>query len=460
MVGKAMCQALWRDVEVSWGMQSANNTTGGDFNSIKDPDERFGSGHRLSGDSNIKEFNDWIDDIEVKKFETVLNKLEEDTSQRQLSPQKEAKRKQLQEALWAAALAHESLLRQKSRSRWIKEGDCNSRYFHLMMNANHRNNSLKGVLIDGIWIDEPHKVKEEVRSYLSKRFQEIDFHSPKLDGINFQTINQQHNFMLVAPFLEEEVRGQPEAVSDVGFHYPKINTNLFDNWELTRTLVGSGTLSGEGRYLTVKFTRLSVSLVRLKASPYSNRDLMEIIRIMLLLALNDPHKKICTTIGMVVASIAMHDWLELWPDLLPFLLNLINNQTNMNGVHRAMRCLVLLSMDLDDKMVPKLIPTMFSSFLKIVSSPQIYDPYIRIKALSIIYSCTSILGTMSGVYKEETSSLIVPLLKPWMGQFSFILQIPVQSENPDDWSIKMEVLKQCCQMAVMAAPWWYDMVDF
>ncbi|KAG5066556.1 hypothetical protein JHK86_010287 [Glycine max] len=52
---------------------------------------------------------------------------------------------------------------------------------------------------------------------------------------------------------------------------------------------------------------------------------------MLLLALNDPHKKICTTIGMVVASIAMHDWLELWPDLLPFLLNLINNQTNMNG---------------------------------------------------------------------------------------------------------------------------------
>jgi len=75
-----------------------------------------------------------------------------------------------------------------------------------MMNANHRNNSLKGVLIDGIWIDEPHKVKEEVRSYLSKRFQETDFHSPKLDGISFQTINQQHNFMLVAPFLEEEVR--------------------------------------------------------------------------------------------------------------------------------------------------------------------------------------------------------------------------------------------------------------
>ena len=30
---------------------------------------------------------------------------------------------------------------------------------------------------------------------------------------------------------------------------------------------------------------------------------------------------------------------------------------------------------------------------------QKYDKYIRSKALSIIYSCTSMLGTMSGVYK-------------------------------------------------------------
>ncbi|KAL2349037.1 hypothetical protein Fmac_003037 [Flemingia macrophylla] len=162
---------------------------------------------------------------------------------------------------------------------------------------------------------------------------------------------------------------------------------------------------------------------------------------MLLLALDDPHRKICTAIGMAVASIAVHDWPELWPDLLPFLLNLINNQTNLDGVHGAMRCLVLLSADLDDKMVPSLLPALFPSLLTIVSSPQIYDSYIRTKALSIVYSCTSMLGTMSGVYKAETGSLIIPFLKPWMDQFSSILKIPVQSENPDDWGIRMEVLK-------------------
>ena len=54
----------------------------------------------------------------VKKIEFELNKLEEDTIQRQLSQQKEQKRKQLQEDLWAAAQAHESANQQHF--------DCNS----------------------------------------------------------------------------------------------------------------------------------------------------------------------------------------------------------------------------------------------------------------------------------------------------------------------------------------------
>ena len=123
------------------------------------------------------------------------------------------KRRQLQEALWVAAQAHEWLLRQKARSRWLKQGDCNSRYFHLMMNANRRHNSLKGAMIDGTWIDDPYKVKEEVRSFFSQRFQEADTHRPRLDGICFQSISQQHNDMLVDHFQEEEVK---QAIWDCG----------------------------------------------------------------------------------------------------------------------------------------------------------------------------------------------------------------------------------------------------
>ncbi|KAI9085744.1 hypothetical protein K1719_032350 [Acacia pycnantha] len=41
----------------------------------------------------------------------------------------------------------------------------------------------------------------------------------------------------------------------------------------------------------------------------------------LLLALDESHKKICTAISLAVASIAEYDWPDFWPDLLPFLLS-------------------------------------------------------------------------------------------------------------------------------------------
>ena len=82
--------------------------------------------------------------------------------------------------------------------------DCNSRFFHMMINANRNFNSLKGVMKDGVWTAEPVLVKEEVRSFFSQRFIEPDLNRPTLDGIPFQTISQQQNSELVAPFLEEE----------------------------------------------------------------------------------------------------------------------------------------------------------------------------------------------------------------------------------------------------------------
>ncbi|RVW45494.1 Importin-9 [Vitis vinifera] len=156
--------------------------------------------------------------------------------------------------------------------------------------------------------------------------------------------------------------------------------------------------------------------------PVVSSDEKEIIRRLLLLSLDDSNRKICTAISMAVSSIAHYDWPEDWPDLLPFLLKLINDQTNINGVHGALRCLALLSGDLDDTVVPKLVPVLFPCLHTIVSSPQ-----------------------------TETSNLMMPMLKPWMDQFSTILEHPVQSEDPDDWSIRMEVLK-CLNQFVQNFP--------
>uniref|UniRef100_A0A7N2R1H7 Importin N-terminal domain-containing protein n=1 Tax=Quercus lobata TaxID=97700 RepID=A0A7N2R1H7_QUELO len=69
--------------------------------------------------------------------------------------------------------------------------------------------------------------------------------------------------------------------------------------------------------------------------PAVSSDEKAVIRILLLMSLDDPQRKICTAISMAVASIAVYDWPEEWPDLLPFLLKLISDQTNMNGATHA-----------------------------------------------------------------------------------------------------------------------------
>ncbi|KAG4195575.1 hypothetical protein ERO13_A06G118000v2 [Gossypium hirsutum] len=58
---------------------------------------------------------------------------------------------------------------------------------------------------------------------------------------------------------------------------------------------------------------------------------LAVIRRLLLSTLDDPNRKLCTAISMAVVAIAIYDWPESWPDLLPFLLKLIGDQTSMNG---------------------------------------------------------------------------------------------------------------------------------
>jgi len=80
------------------------------------------------------------------------------------------------------------MLRQKARTKWIREGDCNSRYFHMLMNSNRRNNAVKGVLIEGSRVEDPTRVKEEIHNFFQSRFNEPDYGRPEINGTRFKGI--------------------------------------------------------------------------------------------------------------------------------------------------------------------------------------------------------------------------------------------------------------------------------
>lgn len=48
---------------------------------------------------------------------------------------------------------------QKSRIKWLKEGDMNTKFFHLMVNWRRKKNEIKGLFIEDIWYEQPMVVK-------------------------------------------------------------------------------------------------------------------------------------------------------------------------------------------------------------------------------------------------------------------------------------------------------------
>lgn len=74
-------------------------------------------------------------------------------------------RKDLLVELWHVGNLHESLLCQKSRVKWLQEGDENTSFFHGVINWKRRSNNLKGLSLNGRWEEDPRVVKLEVKEF-------------------------------------------------------------------------------------------------------------------------------------------------------------------------------------------------------------------------------------------------------------------------------------------------------
>ncbi|GJY73913.1 ribonuclease H-like domain-containing protein [Tanacetum coccineum] len=66
-----------------------------------------------------------------------------------------------------------------SKTKRDERGDENIKYFHGIVNKKRRQLSVKGVLIDGEWVEEPERVKEEFYSHFSTRFASPDWTRPQ-----------------------------------------------------------------------------------------------------------------------------------------------------------------------------------------------------------------------------------------------------------------------------------------
>ncbi|GAU18560.1 hypothetical protein TSUD_325520 [Trifolium subterraneum] len=136
----------------------------------------------------------------VKKLNDIEGMMGGDETELELT-----RRLGLNKEFWRQLNLKESLLKQKSRMWWVKEGDSNSRYFHEAIKSRRRNQLV--ALNDGDhWIQGVEEIKGFVKNYFENNFKERWEDRPNLNGIQFQALTDDDNTILTPPFSIEEVR--------------------------------------------------------------------------------------------------------------------------------------------------------------------------------------------------------------------------------------------------------------
>ena len=96
--------------------------------------------------------------------------------------------------------------RQKARVKWVKEGDCNSKFFHKVANG-RRNRKFIKVLENerGLVLDNSDSIKEEILRYFEKLYASPSGESWRVEGLDWSPISRESASRLESPFTEEEI---------------------------------------------------------------------------------------------------------------------------------------------------------------------------------------------------------------------------------------------------------------
>ena len=101
-------------------------------------------------------------------------------------------------------LKEEVFWRQKSKINWIKEGDCNSKFFHKVANGKRNKKFIKSlVLEDGVVLDNIESISEEIKHHFGKLFYKPSEGSWRIEGLDWSLISAES--VVYHPYSKKDI---------------------------------------------------------------------------------------------------------------------------------------------------------------------------------------------------------------------------------------------------------------
>ncbi|RVW16209.1 Transposon TX1 uncharacterized 149 kDa protein [Vitis vinifera] len=161
--------------------------------------------------TNFKEnFRDWWSGFQgigweghkfMRRLQYVKAKLKE-WNKSSFGELKEKKKRELEELI----LREEIHWRQKAKVKWVKEGDCNSKFYHKVANGRRNRKYIKELENErGLVLKNAESITEEILHYFEKLYTNPTGESWGVEGLDWSPISEESALRLESPFTEEEI---------------------------------------------------------------------------------------------------------------------------------------------------------------------------------------------------------------------------------------------------------------
>jgi hypothetical protein len=144
-------------------------------------------------------------DTKIAKIVKDINLLDIQSEESGISDVEVVARKNLFAQMWHLKIGKESILAQRLRMEWLKDGDTNSRYFHACINSRGNKNFIRALRMGDDWIETPSLIRKATVDYFAHHFTSDKWNRPTLDGLLFPTLSAEDNSNLTRPFQMEEI---------------------------------------------------------------------------------------------------------------------------------------------------------------------------------------------------------------------------------------------------------------